>query len=59
MSVNTKKETVGQKSKSNNGINEDGLMTEIIRPLNVIKKTNEITTEQVLRWVKRAKAQTV
>ena len=33
-----------------NGINDDDLMMKITRELTVIKKTNEITSKQVLSW---------
>ena len=39
-----------------NGINDD-MMTEIIRELSVIKKTNEKTSEQVLSWTRRVEEQ--
>ena len=39
-----------------NGMNDDDMMTEIIRELTTIKKTNEITSDQVLCWAKGVKA---
>ena len=35
-----------------NGINDEDMMTEIIRELTKIQKTNEVTSEQVLCWPK-------
>ena len=40
-----------------NGINDDDMMTDIIREWTAIKKTNEVTSEQVLAWTRRMEAQ--
>ena len=36
-----------------NGINDENVMTKIIMELTAIRKTNEITNEQVLSWARR------
>ena len=38
-------------------IDDDNIMTEIIRELTTIEKTNEITSEQILAWTRRVEAQ--
>ena len=47
MNVGTKKKGI-LKEQFINGINDDGVITEIIRELTAIKKKNEVTREQVL-----------
>ena len=39
------------------GTNNGDKMTDIIRELTLIKRTNEITSKQVLCWAKRVEAQ--
>ena len=39
-----------------NGINDDDMITENIRELTVIKRTNEITSKQVLSWAKKSRS---
>ena len=40
-----------------NGINDGDMMTKIIGELTTIKKTNGITSEQVLHWAERLEAE--
>ena len=41
-----------------NELNYNKIITEIIKELTTIKKTNEITGDQMLSWTKRVEAQT-
>ena len=45
------------KEQWTNGINHNDMMTEIIRELTTIKKTNEVTREQILVWTRMVEAQ--
>ena len=49
MNVGNKEKDSRLKELFINGINDD-IMTEVIRELTAIKKTNEIPSEQVLAW---------
>ena len=40
-----------------NGINDNDMMIEILREWAAIKKTNELSSEQVLAWARRVEAQ--
>ena len=40
-----------------NSINDNDMMTEIIRELITVLKTSDLTSEHVLAWVRRVKAQ--
>ena len=39
-----------------NDINDDNMMTEILRKLTIIKGTNDLTIDQVLAWARRVEA---
>ena len=56
MSANKKKKDRRLKEQFMNGINDTDMMTEI-RQLAVIKRTNEVTSKQVLNWIKRVETQ--
>ena len=58
MYVYTKKRQV-IKEQFINGINDNDMITEIIWNLSAIKKTNQITSEQVLAWTRCEEAQWV
>ena len=45
------------KEQFKNGINNDDMMTEIIRELTAPKKTTEVTSELVLCWDRKVEAQ--
>ena len=42
-----------------NGINDDDMMTEIMRGLTAVRNTNEITSEHILCWARRVRVQRV
>ena len=43
------------KEQFTNGINDDEMMSEVIKELTKIKITNKITSDQVLHWAKEEK----
>ena len=52
------KEKEDQKNSLGNGINNNGMVTAIIRKLTAMRKTNEITSEQVLCGARKVEVQT-
>ena len=55
--MNARKNRENTKRKCINGINNDDMMAEITRELTTATITSEITSEQVLAWIRRMEAQ--